>query len=77
MKYTINKHTDRVGIIIGLNLEQADFRFYKQLLMKKASYNEKVFEIEKKRVFERDMELKYFVVYAILSKRDNIDRDLQ
>ena len=46
-------------------------------MLNKVNYNKQVFEIKKKKVFERDMELKCFVIYATLIKRDEVDRALQ
>ena len=53
-KYIISKYVTKVGYIIGLNLEYANKRYYKELLIKKVNYDKKVFKFKPKWVFEKD-----------------------
>ena len=40
VKYMIPEYTTKVGIILSLNVEQANLRYYKKLLIEKADYSE-------------------------------------
>ena len=77
IKYTIPEYITKVGILVGPNVEWANPRYYKQLLRDKVGYREKILEISKDKVFEKDIQSKALVVYATLSKWESVDNDLQ
>ena len=77
IKHTIPEYTTKVEILLSPNVEWANPRYYKKLLMDKAEYTEQIFEINKDKVFEKDMELWGLVLYTTLSNRDKFNNDMQ
>ena len=46
-------------------------------MKEKAGYEEVIFEIKKKMVYENDSESLYITVYATLDKREQVDKEMQ
>ena len=76
IKHTINEHITKIEVIIGPNIEYANLRYYKELIINELLYKEKIFEIKKERVYEKDYRTTGIVVYSILSNREQIDSDM-
>ena len=45
--------------------------------MEKVEYSEKIFELNKDKVFEKDIESHRLMLYSTLSNRDKVDNDMQ
>ena len=76
MKKTIGKHITRAGFIISLNVEYANRLYYKEKLMDLTGYNDKLFEIKPKTVWEKDSNSFFLVVYAMIDKKEAVDQKL-
>ena len=76
IKYTINEYITKIGVIISSNIEYANLRYYEGLIGNELLYEEKIFEIKKERVYEKDYRTTGIVVYSILSNREQIDSNI-
>ena len=55
IKNIIPEHIVKIGVIVGLTLEFANAWQCKEFLLSKAQYKDKIFEIRKNMVHERDI----------------------
>ena len=61
----INEHTIRVGYFIGVNTQFTNAIYYKWKVVKKFQHYDKILEIKKEYIFEKDYKLKYPTIYAV------------
>ena len=63
----------KIGMIVGLNLEFAHTQWCEDFLLSKVQYKDKIFEIRKDRVYERDMALRCMADHATMSDREVVN----
>ena len=77
MKKIINKYAVRVGYFVGVNTQFTNAMYYKWKVAKKYKHYDKILEIKKEYIFEKDYKSKCLTIYAIQSKQEIIDKELQ
>jgi len=64
IKRTINEHTAKVGCFAGVNTQFANVTYCKRKVVKKFQYYDKILEIKKEYIFEKDYKSKYLIIHA-------------
>ena len=67
----------KIGILLGPNLKFTSKENYENNIYKKLKYNDRIIEIEKDMMYEKDYKLECIIVLAVLLERERVDFDLQ
>jgi len=67
----------KIGIFIGTNNEFINTKYWEQKISEKTHYEEKIFELTRDRIYEKDLSSNCLVAHATLDNCKKIDKDFQ
>ena len=67
-KFTKSEHAEKIGFMLGPNIQFANSHWHDQMITKAAKCNKGDIEVRKEFTHEKNKRYKYISVYSILSK---------